>query len=124
MNLANTGTIELSVRLNCRMNEDLPVIETEYSSGNIECDMLGNAGDISIESPSHIIVITEYKCLLHVKANGDDICCIGSCISLYFLDCALLGENVLLIVGQHNNKRYVKDILQPPAQSLDFDLLK
>jgi hypothetical protein len=72
----------------------LPVIESKYSSGNIECDVLGYSSNIPVECPSHIIIITEDECLLEVKPNSYDIRRIRPGIRLYLLYCPLLREYV------------------------------
>lgn len=93
-------------------------VETEDCACDVESDALGHAGDVLVECAAHVVVVAEDECLLWVEADGDDICGVCACVALHLLDGALLAEEELLVVGHHDDKWYVEDILQPPWEVL------
>lgn len=89
--------------------------EAESASHLVDGDPLGHATDVLIESTANKVKVTEDECLLHVESNSNDIPCIGFGEALGIVDLDLRGVHVLLVVGHHDNERYVEDILQPPV---------
>ena len=62
--------------------------------------------------------IREDKGLCWVKPNGDDVLGIAAAIALYFLDCPLFGEEVLLIVCQHDDELQFGLVNIPRAETV------
>lgn len=93
-------------------------VEPEDCACDVESNALGHAGDVLVECATHVVVVAENERFLWVEADSDDVCCVCACVALDLLNGALLAEEELLVVGHHDNKWYVEDILQPPREVL------
>ena len=93
-------------------------VESKDCACDVEGDALGHASDVLVECAAHVVVVAKDECLLWVETDGDDVCCVCACVALHLLDGALLAEEELLVVGHHDDKWYVEDILQPPWEVL------
>ena len=51
----------------------LRLVESKGSFDLIICNLPGDLGYISIESSSHVLIITENECSFQIEATGDDI---------------------------------------------------
>jgi hypothetical protein len=89
----------------------IPIIKTKYCSCDVQSDMLGDSSYVLVECPSHVVVVAEYESLLGVEPNSNDVLCIGGSIALYFLDCSFFGEDILLIVREHDYQGHIEYIL-------------
>ena len=89
----------------------LPIIEAEDGSCNVQCNVLGDSGDVLVKCSSHVIIIAEDECLLGVESNGNDIFRITTGITLNFLNCTFFGEDVFLIICKHDDQWNIEYIL-------------
>ena len=95
----------------CDDKSQIPIIEAKDCSCDVQSDMLGDSSYVLVECSSHVVVVAEYECLLGVEPNGNDILCIGGSIALDFLDCSFFGEDILLIVREHDYQGHIEYIL-------------
>jgi hypothetical protein len=89
------------------------VIKAKDCSRLVQSNVLRHATDVLVESAAHELPVAEDECLLWVETNGNDVLGVVRGVALDLLDRPLLAEQVLLVIGHHNHKRYVEHILQP-----------
>lgn len=91
------------------------VVKAEGGFTLVDGDVAGNADDVLVEFSSNVLEIAEDEGLLDVEADRDDVLGVVLAEADNILDCELILEEELFVVRQHDDKRDVKDILQPPA---------
>lgn len=89
------------------------VVEAKNGTRLVERDVLGETDNIPVESASHKVEVGEDECLCRVESNGDNVLGVAAAVALNFLDGPFLGEQVLLVICQHDDKRYIEGVLEP-----------
>lgn len=93
---------------------DLRVVETEAGLGLVDGDESRDTHYVLVEFTANKLQIREDKRLLWVESNGDDILCVLFREADNVVDGEGGLEEELFVVRHHDNKRAVKNILQPP----------
>lgn len=89
------------------------IVEAENGASLVEGDVLGQAHNVLVEGATHKLEIAEDESLVGIEADGNDILGVVAAVALNLLDRPLVGEEVLLVVGHHDNQRNIECILKP-----------
>ena len=89
------------------------VVESEDGAGLVEGDVLGQAHNVLVEGATHKLEIAEDEGLVGIEADSNDILGVVAAVALNLLDRPLVREEVLLVVGHHDDQRNIEGVLKP-----------
>ena len=89
------------------------VVEAKDGAGLVEGDVLGQAHNVLVEGATHKLEIAEDESLVGIEADSDDVLGVVAAVTLNLLDRPLVGEEVLFVVGHHDNQGNIEGVLKP-----------
>lgn len=92
------------------------VVKSKRASYLVEGNQLAELPHVHEDVSTGVLQIAVDERLLLIEATGNDVLCILQPKLVRLLEGELLLEQGLLIVRQHDDQRYIEDILQPSCE--------